>query len=62
MSVMALPRIIGAGLIILVGIYGGLLSGAQGIDVLLVFQVLNAVMHFIIMTLAFEWHARSLPK
>jgi hypothetical protein len=61
MTVIGLTRIIGVGVIILVGIYGGLLSGSQGLDVLLVFQVLNAAMLFVIMTLAYEWHTRHLP-
>ena len=51
MTGMALTRVIGVGLIILLGIYGGLLSGSAGFDVVVVFQVVNAALLFVIMTL-----------
>jgi len=56
---MSLTRVIGVGLIVLLGIYGGLLSGSAGIDVVVVFQVVNAALLFVIMTLLYEYTGRQ---
>jgi hypothetical protein len=51
----ALTRIVGVIVILVLGIYGGLASGSGGLDVLLAFQVANAAMLFVLMTVALEW-------
>jgi hypothetical protein len=51
----SLTRIIGVIVILVIGIYGGLISGSGGLDVLLAFQVANAAMLFVLMTIALEW-------
>ena len=56
MSMFGLARIIGFGAILLLAIYGGLLGDSGGLNVVVVFQVLNTAMLFVIMTLAYEWH------
>jgi hypothetical protein len=51
----ALVRVIGVIVILVLGIYGGLVSGSGGLDVLLTLQVANAAMLFVLMTVALEW-------
>jgi hypothetical protein len=58
MSAMGLMRVIGVGVILLIGVYGGLLSAAGGLDVLILFQVFNTALLFVIMTIAYEWSNR----
>ena len=55
LSVYGLARVIGVGIIMLLGIYGGLLSEATGLTPLVVLQVLNTAMLFLIMTIMYEW-------
>ena len=49
LSVYGLARVLGVGFILLLGIYGGLLSEATGLTPLVVFQLLNTAMLFLIM-------------
>jgi len=59
LTVWGLARVIGVGIILLIGFYGGLLSRVGGLDVLIVFQIINTSLMFVIMTVAYEWLRRS---
>jgi hypothetical protein len=59
LSVYGLARILGVGIILLLGIYGGLLSEATGLTTTVVFSVLNTALLFVIMTIMYEWAGRS---
>jgi hypothetical protein len=61
LSVYGLARVIGVGFILLLGIYGGLLSQATGLTPLVVFQLLNTAMLFLIVTIMYEWAGRRAP-
>ena len=59
MSMFGLARVIGFGLLVLLAVYGGLLGDSGGLNVVVVFQVLNTAMIFVMMTLAYEWHVKK---
>jgi len=61
MSTMGITRVAGAIAIILFGIFGGAASRSAGLDVLFIFQMLNTVLLFIIMTFAYEIRGRMAP-
>ena len=58
MSGIGITRVVGVAAIIFLGLYGGLASGSAGLDVLLVFQMLNTALLFVIMTVAYELRGR----
>ena len=61
MSLLGIARVIGVGVILLIGVYGGLLSAAGGFDVVMLFTVINTAILFVIMTIAYEWSNRGRP-
>ena len=52
---------VGVAAIILFGIVGGIASGSAGLDVLLVFQMVNTALLYVIMTLWYEPRGRGMP-
>ena len=58
MSLYGLAPIFGVGIVLLFGIYGGLYSASGGLDVVVVLNILNTAMIFVIMTLAYEYSQR----
>jgi hypothetical protein len=61
MTGIGITRVVGVAAIIFLGLYGGLASGSAGLDVLLVFQMLNTALLFVIMTVAYELRGRWRP-
>ena len=61
MSLLGIARVIGVGVILLIGVYGGLLSPSNGSEVTMLFTVINTSLLFVIMTIAYEWAQSRQP-